>query len=147
MTISTGTVTAITPETVTVTTDSQVGCRACDTGAGCGLGPVLALFVRNPRRTVQLRSPAKMLLRVGDRVRFVTHGNRVALLALMAYGLPLVGILAGAGVAFAVAPGGGDGATIAGATVGAALAWALLRLLGPGGPETELLQAEITLAP
>ena len=66
------------------------------------------MFVRTPRRTVQLRNPSKMRLRVGDPVRFVVHGDRLALLALEAYGLPLAGIFAGAGVAFAMAPGGGD---------------------------------------
>ena len=147
MTGATGTVTSATAEVLTVTTDPQIGCLACVTGTGCGLGPILALFIGTGRRTLQLRNSPPALFQAGDLVRIVLRRDRLVLLALLAYALPLTSIFAGAGLALAVAPGGGDAATVGGAMVGAAVAWVLLRLAGNSPDMCDLLQAEITHTP
>jgi positive regulator of sigma E activity len=130
VTTATGTVTAVTPDAVTVTFDPASGCLSCATGLGCGLGPVLALFAPRVPRRVALPHQRGASVRVGDRVRIAIPAGRVAALAACAYGTPLLGILVGAMVAATLAPGAGDAAAAAGSLAGAALGWACLRCGG-----------------
>jgi len=133
----------VSPDSVTVAFDQQAGCEACFTGVGCGLGPILRLFARAGARTAQLPSLREGALLEGDRVRVTVSGGRLAALAAAAYGLPVVGVMIGAGIAAALLPERGDAATVGGALTGAALAWLWLRLGGIGRAVTHLLRSAI----
>lgn len=127
MNTASGTITSATGEYVTVEFDKAQGCSACAGGAGCGLGPLLRLFVGPGTRTIRLPNSSASPLRSGERIRVAIAGRTLALYAGLAYGWPLVGIVGGAGIGVAVAPGGGDIAAVAGATIGAAAAWLTLK--------------------
>ena len=144
MTLATGTVTAVSAASVTIEFDPQTGCSACVTGAGCGLGPILRLLAGNGSRTVHLPNRPEETLREGERVQVVVRGRRVAALAVVAYGLPVVGVMAGAGIAVTLWPEAGDVAPVAGALTGAALAWLWLRFGGIGRGATQVLRSGIS---
>ena len=100
------------------------GCATCGSGAGCGLGPLLNLFVRNTPQTIILEEENIEDFSVGDRVRVEISGPRLALSALVAYALPLAGLFSGAGLGGAT---GHDGLAAAGAVAGLLVAAAVLR--------------------
>jgi len=122
-----GTVTSATAEYVTVEFDESLGCRACVSGAGCGLGPLLRLFVGSGARSIRLPNLPAAPLRSGDRIRVAVAGRTLALYAGLAYVWPLVCIVGGAMIGMAAVPRGGDFAAVAGAMIGAAAAWLTLK--------------------
>lgn len=132
MTTLTGTVTAVSTDSATITFDPRIGCSACATGTGCGLGPVLGLFVRDRGRSVEVPLHRDAPVQVGERLHFVFSTGRLAALAAAAYGLPLIATICGAGLAVAIAPAGGDLVAVIGAGAGVALAGLWLRLGGIG---------------
>ncbi|MFQ5634543.1 MAG: SoxR reducing system RseC family protein [Gammaproteobacteria bacterium] len=140
MAIATGRVTAASPDGITITVDRPAVCRACLTGAGCGLGPLLALFVSTGGAdTLRWRNVPPAPLRVGDPVRIMAPGGRLAAWVAAAYGVPVIGLLTGAVLALAAVPAGGDFVAAGGAAGGAAVAGLLLRL-GGGARAARLLQ-------
>jgi positive regulator of sigma E activity len=122
-----GTITSATAEYVTVEFDESLGCSACVSGAGCGLGPLLRLFVGSGTRSIRLPNSLEAPLRSGDRIRVAITGRTLALYAGLAYVWPLACIVVGAVIGMAAAPGGGDVAAVAGAMIGAAAAWLTLK--------------------
>lgn len=132
MTIVGGTVTATTDAAITVTLDRPVGCASCGTDGGCGLGPVIRLFVKNSRQSLELKNIYRDRYAVGDRVGIVVPPGRLAATALIAYGLPLLALCAGATAGVALSSSGGDAAAVAGAAAGAAISAAFVRLGGIG---------------
>lgn len=122
-----GTITSATVEHVTIEFDKSLGCGACVSGAGCGLGPLLRLFVGSGARSIRLPNLPEAPLRSGDRIRVAIAGRTLVLYAGLAYVWPLICIVGGAMVGVAAVPRGGDVAAFAGATIGAAAAWLTLR--------------------
>lgn len=122
-----GTITLATADYITVEFDRAVACGACAGGTGCGLGPLLRLFAGPGTRAIRLPNSFSAPLRGGERIRVAISGRTLALYAGLAYGWPLIGIVAGALIGAAVAPGGGDFAAATGAAVGAAAAWLVLK--------------------
>lgn len=148
MTTASGTILEADGDSVTIVFDQGAGaCGACLTGSGCGLGPILSLFTRAGSRSLRFRNSGRESLRAGDRVCITVRGGRLAALAVLAYGMPLVGVFAGAAALAAAAPGGGDLATVGGALAGAAAAWLLLRFGGAGRLAADMMGAGITPAP
>ncbi|MBT8442317.1 MAG: SoxR reducing system RseC family protein [Gammaproteobacteria bacterium] len=122
-----GTITSATAERITVEFDKAPGCGACASGAGCGLGPLLRLFAGAGTRSFRLRNSREAPLHSGDRIGVAIAGRTLALYAGLAYGWPLISIVAGAGIGASVVPGGGDVAAVAGATIGGGSAWLALK--------------------
>jgi len=127
MNFASGTVKSADAESVTITFDPGIGCHACTSGAGCGLGPLLSLFAGAATRSVRLPNPSELRLRGGERIRVAIPGGMIAVFAALAYGLPVFAVVSGAAIGVAAAPGGGDAAAIIGALVGGALAWLAIR--------------------
>lgn len=102
--------------------ESQSGCARCEAGEGCGAG----LFSRLLRRRLQelpLALPGNLEnLAAGDHVLLGLSVTAVQNAALLAYGLPLAGVLLGAfgGNLF---PGGDPGALLGAVSGLAAGAW------------------------
>lgn len=130
MTIVTGTVTAATGNTLTVRVDRPARCSSCETADGCGVGPLLRLFVTKNSQYIDIKEKDSRNFAPGDRVGITLPGRQLAAAALMAYGLPLLGLFGGAAIAVAVAPAGGDVGALAGAAAGTAVSAVLLRLRG-----------------
>ncbi len=73
--------------------DSLTTCERCLAGQGCGAGVFSRLFAR---RHACLRLPADAHWEPGQRVRVGLTAQAVLLMALVLYGLPLVGFFTGA---------------------------------------------------
>ncbi len=67
-------------------------CERCLAGQGCGAGVFSRLF---SRRHARLPLPARAEWRPGQRVRVGLSSRRLLTMALLLYGLPLVGFLVG----------------------------------------------------
>lgn len=128
MLFATGTVTSAHGAFARITIDGLPTCQACAQHAGCGLGPLLTMFGANRSRVLDVPDCHPDPLQVGDRVRVVLRGRRLAAFAVLAYGVPLIGLLGGAALATVWIPGAGDGAAVIGAIAGAGAAWLLIRL-------------------
>lgn len=89
-------------------------CERCASGKGCGAG--LLAGDASPRR-VDALVDHQLDLHVGDRVQLELAGDNVLRAAMLVYGLPLGGALAGAGLAWWF--GAGDAAAALAAAVGA----------------------------
>ncbi|MFW2404668.1 MAG: SoxR reducing system RseC family protein [Gammaproteobacteria bacterium] len=126
----TGTVTSATAEYIMVEFDRTPGCGACASGLGCGFGPLLHLFTGSGARAIRLSNSSAAPLRSGDRIRVAIAGRTLALYAGLAYGWPLVGVVAGAAIGASILPAGGDLAAATGAALGAAVAWFALKWQG-----------------
>ena len=109
---------------VSVRIGGQSGCSACDEGRGCGAGVFGKLLKRHP---VELDVVNEIGARTGQAVQLGISESLFLRLVFRLYGRPLVGGLAGAAVAHALATSAGAGAgildlaTIAGAILGAAV--------------------------
>ena len=74
----------------------RVVCRRCQSGTGCGAG----LLTGDPEQTLlNVRLPAQFGCVPGDRVRIAVSGPSLLQGLLFGYGLPLAGLMAGAGIA------------------------------------------------
>lgn len=118
-----GTVTEVYGGTALVDLSPQPACLSCARGAGCGLGPLLALFGRH-RRQDRLEIVASGL-RAGERVRLSLPPSVVARAAGRGYLVPIVLMFTGTLAASALVAN--DAAAIAGALAGLLLAQVALR--------------------
>ncbi len=91
-----GRVESLRGDTVTVVVDAPVVCRRCASGKGCGAG--LVGDTENARR-IDMPIPAGMRLAVGDPVSLSVAPRQLLRAAAIAYGIPLIALLAAAGIA------------------------------------------------
>jgi sigma-E factor negative regulatory protein RseC len=69
---------------------SPVACARCEAGHGCGGG---LLGAGRTEREIEVRIPAGLSLRAGDQVRLVISSQQLLNAAVLAYGVPLGGLL------------------------------------------------------
>jgi positive regulator of sigma E activity len=106
----------------TVVVDAAVACPRCAAGKGCGAG----LFTGQPRqRVVEATAGQSDKLAVGDTVQLRPAAANLFSGALIVYGLPLCGALAGTALAYGLRLG--DSAAAAAAIAGLAAGVALGR--------------------
>ncbi len=98
-----------------VEVDVSTACPRCAAGKGCGAG----LLVGSRRlRRVEASFSADLQLAEGDNVEIALTPNNLLQAALTVYGLPMLGALAGAGLAYVLALG--DAAAASAAILGLA---------------------------
>lgn len=119
-----GTVTAIDGDYALVRLD-DTGCGRCHEEGGCGGHNIGSMLCRTPT-SYRVVNPAHAQL--GDRVQISIAPGAVRRGAMLAYGWPLLALLAGALAGSALA---GDGGAIIGALVALVCAWLVLRRYMP----------------
>ena len=82
-----------------VSVASPVACARCEAGRGCGGG---LLGTGKAERQIDIRIPAGMSLKAGDQIRLVISSRQLLNAAVLAYGVPLAGLLMAAGVGWLV---------------------------------------------
>ena len=97
--------------------DSPV-CPRCAAGKGCGAG---LLTGTAKRRRVEVSVRTGLPVAAGDRVELVLATDRLLRASLISYGLPLLGALLGAGIAYLLALG--DAAAALAAMAGIWAGW------------------------
>lgn len=105
---------------LTVEVDAGVACPRCAAGKGCGAG----LFTgEGKKRVVAAEAVEPVSLAVGDSVELQMPARNLRTAALIVYGLPLLGALTGATLAFGLQLSelAGVAVVVASATVGAAI--------------------------
>jgi positive regulator of sigma E activity len=104
-----------------VVLDSLPACARCRAGRGCGAG---VFTPENAKRRVRVGIPAGSPVAIGDTVCLAVTGTSVSAAAFTAYGLPLVGALAGGITGLLLSAGDAVAAAIvaAGLLAGAGLA-------------------------
>lgn len=122
MTEAPGTVVAIDGEYAIVRIDAG-GCGRCHEPGGCGATNIGKMLCATP---ATFRVLNKTEVAVGARVTIAIADGAVSRSALLAYGLPLCLLLAGAIAGFALAA---DAGAIGGAVVGLLAAWVTVRVL------------------
>jgi sigma-E factor negative regulatory protein RseC len=95
---------------------SVADCERCRAGQGCG-GGVLGRLVGDRLTDVEV-DPGGFSLAPGDDVLLGLREPVLLRASLMAYGLPLVGLIGGAALAGLYAGAQGDGAQVAGGVLG-----------------------------
>ena len=90
MQTSLATVISVTHDSALVSIDATSACARCAAGKGCGAG-ILAGPDRSRRIEVALDSA--LSLRIGDQVRLSLHSSHLLRASVLAYGLPLAGIV------------------------------------------------------
>lgn len=105
-----------------VQTQRETGCGGCAATATCGTSVLQKMFV-NPSL---LKVSNHLNARPGDEVELALEGQDLLKQALMAYGLPLVGLFSGALLAMLFVDGG-DLAAMLGAAVGLVVAWWMVK--------------------
>lgn len=105
-----------------VQTQRETGCGGCAATATCGTSVLQKMFV-NPSL---LKVSNHLSARPGDQVELALEGQDLLKQALMAYGLPLVGLFAGALLAMLLIDDG-DLTAMLGAAVGLAIAWWMVK--------------------
>jgi len=113
-------------DTVIVEIDSVVACARCAAGKGCGAG---LLGSQPGERRVAAKVVSNLTLHNGDQVSISLQPNNVLRAAIIVYGYPLLGAVAGAGVALTQAFGdvAAAGAALVGLVAGMLVARARLR--------------------
>jgi sigma-E factor negative regulatory protein RseC len=99
-----GRVVSVRDAIATVEVAAPVACRRCASGRGCGAG----LLVSDRNRNIEVRIPQGLALHCGDAVRLVVDSRQIFRAALLAYGIPLAGLLLFVGAAAMAMPGGSD---------------------------------------
>ena len=99
----------------------QAGCGRCHEPGGCGGQKITQVFCSGPKR---YRVPNHSQLQPGDRVRLGIPQMVLRRSATLAYVLPVLALLLGAGIGMEVAA---DLGAIAGAAIGLLAAWLYLR--------------------
>ena len=102
-----GTITALDGEYVIVRME-ETGCGRCHEDGGCGGNNLGKMFCSTPR-TFRVLNPGAA--GVGERVNVVIADGAIRRSALLAYGLPLVALFAGALAGLVLGGDGGAGAT------------------------------------
>lgn len=120
----TGRVVAVEGQTAWVETERKSTCHSCSVNKGCGSG-VLARY--RARALSQYSAINRAGAQVGDEVVLGIDENAVLRGSLAAYGVPMIGLLAGALFADSAFSGSGDLAAAAGSLVGLATGLAWLR--------------------
>lgn len=137
MTETEATVVALQGDEAVVRTEKQGGCGRCHEPGGCGGQSLSQMFCAKPREYALLNTIAA---EVGDKVVLGVPDGVLNRTALLAYVLPVVGVLLGAIGGRALA--GSDSAAVVGAAVGLLLGWWWLRrrrtAMGPEGQLTIL---------
>lgn len=100
---------------LTVRSRRPVACAKCERGEGCG-GGLVGRLLKNSEQEIFLPMAPDPAWRAGQAVELLIPASNVLQLAALAYGIPLLGLLAGA--LFANALYGGNGSVIAGAVIG-----------------------------
>lgn len=98
--------------------DNSPVCPRCAAGKGCGAG---LLTGTAPVRRIEVPLPAGVTLSAGDRVEIVLGADRLLQATLVTYGLPLLGALAAAVIAYWLALA--DAAAALAACAGIAAGW------------------------
>ena len=137
-------VVAVDADACWVQTIATPGCSACSSGQGCG-GGVIGKLLGERRHHLRVALPASVRPAVDDEVEIGVREHSVLRASVLAYLLPLAGIVAGAVAGERLAPtGGSDAWSMAAAAAGFLLAVAAARALsrGPyaGVAEPELLR-------
>lgn len=105
---------------LTVAVDAGVACPRCAAGKGCGAG---LLAGPEKLRMVEAQAANQLTLSVGDTVRLQLSAANLLSAALIVYGLPMLGVLLGAALAFWLRLGDMAAAMVAitGAVIGVVL--------------------------
>ena len=117
---ATGTITALDGDYAIVRMD-ETGCGRCHEQGGCGGNNIGKMFCNTPR-TFRVLNPQNSP--VGERVTIAIGEGAVRRGAVLAYGLPLIALLAGAIGGTMLA---GEAGAIGGAAIGLLGAWLTLR--------------------
>lgn len=114
------------PMQAVVEVTAALGCPRCAAGKGCGAGLLLG---DNAPRRVEAVVAGNLDLKAGDRVRLELTANNVLRAAAFVYGLPLVGALGAAALAWWWGAGDASAAlaALAGAVAGALAGFLRLR--------------------
>ena len=80
-----------------VAVDDLPACPRCAAGKGCGAG---VIAMRDGERNVEAKVPANSAIKVADVVELSLAPDNVLRAAAIVYGIPLVGALAGAALAY-----------------------------------------------
>lgn len=99
----------------------QGGCGRCHEKGGCGGQHLTQAFCSSPR-TYRVGNPGSA--RVGDLITIGIPASALRYSANLAYGIPIVGIFAGAAAGMAFY---GDTGSMLGGLAGLVLAWLLIR--------------------
>ena len=119
-----GTVISISAAGVTLDVDATLACARCASGKGCGAG----YFVRGRDRELRARLLPGVQVREGQRVQVELAGSNLLRAAVLVYGVPLAGAVAGALLAWTLQAGDLVAAALAIAGIGAGLVVSRLRL-------------------
>lgn len=115
-----GTVTSLEGDYAIVETE-ETGCGRCHEEGGCG-GHNLGRMLCSTPRTFRILNPGNAS--VGDRVTVSIDEGAIRHTAILAYGLPLLSLFAGAFAGLSVA---GEAGAISGSIIGLIAAWVALR--------------------
>lgn len=111
----------------------QGGCGRCHEKGGCGGQQLTQMFCAG-KKTYRVNNSEGAS--VGETVMIAVTAGAVRRSANLAYGLPLVGVVAGAALGMQVS---GDPGAMAGGGAGLILAWLLVRWkVGSGAGNTEI---------
>jgi sigma-E factor negative regulatory protein RseC len=124
MTDAKGTVVEVDGDYAMVRIEAATGCGRCHEPGGCGATNLGQMFCATPK-TFRVRNSGRRA--VGDEVTIAIASGAVRRSALLAYGMPLGALFAGA-IAGSVAAG--DVGAICGAVAGLVVAWLALRAIG-----------------
>ena len=109
--------------------DSRVACPRCAEGKGCGAG----LFNGGRRQELQVDVPGDLVLSDGDTVTLSLSDSSILRAAIIAYGIPLTGVIVSLSCAWlwfgALSDGAGAGIAAAGLLAG--WVWGRKRLASP----------------
>jgi len=130
-----------------VATLTQSSCQSCQAKAGCGQQLLMQLGAGESLLRVPLGQFDVASINIGDPVQIGIAETAVVKGSLIAYSLPLLGILLGSAGAAAISGSVADGPAIAGAVIGFAMAsvlvyWHGLRSADDARYQPILLQAE-----
>ena len=132
MLLRNGTVVELRGNRARVEFEGLAACGGCQTGQGCGIGPLLTLFRPASRRFFWLDLPAEHErgMKIGDAVRISLPARDLLRGTGLAYALPLGATLAFAWLAVALFPQSGDPGAVAGALTGLMIGRILLASAG-----------------
>lgn len=117
-----------------IVTERNSGCAGCGSQSGCGTATLSKLF--SPRNARPLKVANTLGAKVGDEVLLSIMESHLFKHSLMAYGLPLIGLIVLAWLGLAVT--GSDGVSILGGLLGLLGGWWLTaRLYRPALPVLE----------
>ncbi|MDJ0700960.1 MAG: SoxR reducing system RseC family protein [Woeseiaceae bacterium] len=112
-----GTVISISSAGVTLDVDATLACARCASGKGCGA----AYFAKDGNRQIRAQLLPGLRVREGQQVKVELAGSNLLRAAMLVYGVPLTGAVAGASLAWALQAGDLVAAALAIAGIGAGL--------------------------